>query len=58
MPQVQLKVTAYRCSRCKRVWVPRAKKAPAVCPSCKSPYWDKPIERLTTSLAAKARGKN
>ncbi|MFK4703363.1 ATP-binding protein [Roseateles asaccharophilus] len=32
-----------RCERCMHEWVPREKdKDPTVCPSCKSPYWDKP----------------
>lgn len=32
-----------RCERCTHEWVPREKdKDPTVCPSCKSPYWDKP----------------
>lgn len=32
-----------RCERCAHEWLPREKdKDPTVCPSCKSPYWDKP----------------
>lgn len=32
-----------RCERCAHEWLPRDKdKDPTVCPSCKSPYWNKP----------------
>lgn len=32
-----------RCYRCEHAWIPRdLKNKPAVCPRCKSPYWDKP----------------
>jgi hypothetical protein len=35
-------VPGYRCERCKHEWMPRNKeRAPKVCPSCKSPYWDR-----------------
>ena len=27
---------------CGHTWWPRTPEHPAVCPSCKSPYWDKP----------------
>ena len=40
MPTVR--ITAFKCARCEHVWVPRKKDRPTICPSCKSPYWDKP----------------
>lgn len=36
-------VMGYRCERCEHEWVPRMRdRAPMVCPTCKSPYWDRP----------------
>ena len=37
------RVMAYRCDRCKNEWLPRkiGARLPTVCPSCKSPYWNK-----------------
>jgi predicted Zn-ribbon and HTH transcriptional regulator len=38
---VELKVEGYRC-RCGHEWIARNKdERPRVCPSCKSPNWDK-----------------
>ncbi|MFH2020533.1 MAG: hypothetical protein ABIJ34_03910 [archaeon] len=32
-----------KCYRCNHIWVPREiEEKPAVCPACKSPYWDRP----------------
>ena len=42
MAKVKLEVWGYRCERCGHDWVPRNEPAPRVCPSCKSPYWDRP----------------
>lgn len=45
MPEIELKVDGYECNRCKHQWIPKQKgspKVPAVCPKCKSPYWNKP----------------
>ncbi len=43
MSKVQLLVWGYRCERCQHEWVPRDKaQEPRVCPSCKSPYWNRP----------------
>lgn len=55
MPVVRLR--GYRCLRCEHEWVPREDKLPKVCPRCKSHYWNKRVQRVTTSEAAKARGK-
>lgn len=36
-------VDANKCERCGHVWLPRnAEQEPKVCPSCKSPYWNRP----------------
>ena len=42
MGTIQKTVTFYVCERCGHEWYPRSEKKPTVCPSCKSPYWDKP----------------
>jgi hypothetical protein len=45
-----------RCSRCGYEWKPiDMTKKPRTCPNpkCKSPYWDRPIERESTSKAVK-----
>lgn len=32
-----------KCFRCNHAWIPRKRDdKSAVCPKCKSPYWDKP----------------
>lgn len=51
MPEVR--VRGYCCERCGHVWVPRLGRKPVICPKCKSPYWDRPVERLTVSQARK-----
>ena len=39
----RVKVSGFRCERCKHTWVPRHDSSePKVCPKCKSPYWDTP----------------
>jgi len=49
MPEVE--VSAYKCSRCGHIWMPRDISwreegvKPAVCPKCKSPYWDRPKKK-------------
>jgi len=42
MAKIILKVEGYKCERCGHEWIPRNKVNPIICPSCKSPYWDKP----------------
>ena len=43
MGKVTLSVEGYKCERCEHEWIPRNKTdEPAVCPKCKSPYWNKP----------------
>jgi len=36
-----------KCYRCGHKWVQREEERPAVCPRCKSPYWDKPKTKFT-----------
>jgi len=31
-----------RCLRCGHAWIPRTESKPALCPKCKSPYWNRP----------------
>ena len=35
---------AFECDRCSHAWIPRLKVdvEPAMCPNCKSAYWNKP----------------
>ncbi len=46
MPRVPITVMGFRCERCGHEWIPRGREMvernPAVCPACKSPYWDRP----------------
>jgi hypothetical protein len=40
-----------RCERCSHEWIPRdAAQEPAVCPKCKSPYWDRPRKSGTAPM--------
>lgn len=40
---VPITVMGYRCERCSHEWIPKdAENEPAVCPKCKSPYWNRP----------------
>ena len=41
MPDIKMTVKGYQCGRCGYKWVPRSEKRPAVCPSCRSVYWDR-----------------
>ena len=31
----------HNCKRCGHTWIPRSDNLPTICPSCKSPYWNK-----------------
>lgn len=43
MARVPITVMGYRCERCTHEWIPRdVGQEPAVCPKCKSPYWNRP----------------
>lgn len=45
MAKKEIKVYECRCERCKHEWITRTEETPVVCPKCKSPYWDKPLEK-------------
>ena len=56
MPRVQ--IWGYRCERCDHEWVPRDRdQDPKVCPSCKSPYWDRPRQSGTKADPKDAKKK-
>ena len=39
----EIKVYGCKCERCGHKWITRSEEIPIVCPKCKSPYWDKPL---------------
>jgi len=43
MAKKEIKVYECKCERCSHEWITRSEDVPVVCPSCKSPYWDKPL---------------
>lgn len=45
MAKIKMTVWGYRCERCGHEWLPRGVRVPIICPSCKTPYWDRPRER-------------
>ena len=51
MARVPITVMGYRCERCGHEWIPRntADDEPRVCPSCKSPYWNRPKKQKPMS---------
>lgn len=43
MARVPITIMGFRCERCEHEWLPRIpSRLPAVCPKCKSPYWNRP----------------
>jgi hypothetical protein len=51
MPRVPITLMGFRCERCAHEWIPRdLGQDPAVCPKCKSPYWDRPRRTGTPML--------
>jgi hypothetical protein len=47
-------MTDLKCERCEHGWTPRDEKAkPKTCPSCRSPYWDKPMTEYWKKMKAK-----
>lgn len=49
MPRVPITVMGYHCDRCGHEWIPKgAQNEPAVCPKCKSPYWNRPRRSMLT----------
>jgi len=45
MSKKEIKVYECKCERCGHSWITRSEDVPVVCPKCKSPYWNKPIEK-------------
>ncbi len=41
---VTIKINSLSCKRCGHKWIPR-KADIRICPSCKSPYWDRPKKK-------------
>ena len=51
MPRVPITVMGFRCERCAHEWIPRdVEQEPAVCPKCKSPYWNRPRKKVEAML--------
>ncbi len=56
----KITIEQLECLRCKHKWWPRVSdkgetEIPGTCSKCKSPYWDKPIERKSVSEARKKK---
>jgi hypothetical protein len=47
MARVPITVMGFKCERCEHEWIPRngSDGEPTVCPSCKSPYWNRPRKK-------------
>ena len=45
MSKKEIKLYECKCERCKHEWITRTEESPVVCPKCKSPYWDKPLNK-------------
>ena len=43
MSKKEIKMYECKCERCEHEWITRTEESPVVCPKCKSPYWDKPL---------------
>jgi len=44
MPEIEIKTKGYKCNKCNHTWIARKgqyDKLPALCPKCKTPYWNK-----------------
>jgi DNA-directed RNA polymerase subunit RPC12/RpoP len=49
---MQIRLLGFQCQRCGHQWRPRTKTPPVRCPSCKSPYWNRPRRKeLSQSLS-------
>ena len=56
MPKVEIRQMGFECLRCGRRWIPKVVgKKPLTCPKCRSPYWDKPVEREGVSESRKKK---
>jgi len=49
----EIKLPEFKCLRCDHPWNPRLAALPAVCPRCKSPYWNKPRSKKAGPVAKK-----
>ena len=48
MAKVPITVMGFRCERCDHEWIPiNSSREPAVCPKCKSPYWNRPRRKAS-----------
>jgi len=48
----------FTCNRCGHKWTPRENGEPKVCPSCKSPYWNKErIRNVAKPISVKTSKK-
>ena len=55
---VNVLISGHRCYRCGFEWRPKSFDAtPKVCPNCKNPYWDRPVEKIKISKTIKALRK-
>ena len=57
MPEVLVQSNGYECSRCGHQWVPRGESKPLTCPSCHSPYWDRPRRLVAEKKAEYKAGQ-
>lgn len=49
MARIPITVMGFRCERCEHEWIPKDyDQEPAVCPKCKSPYWNRPRKSMLT----------
>ena len=43
MPEIEIRIKVYMCSRCSHLWERRKREdkvVPITCPNCNSPYWN------------------
>jgi len=50
----RISINQLECLRCGKQWFPRISSdgevtEPKTCPECRSPYWDRPVERQSVS---------
>lgn len=55
-PTKRVTATLCRCTRCDHQWVARVPQ-PGRCAKCRTPYWNKEVERHGVSAAVKATRK-
>jgi|APSaa5957512535_1039671.scaffolds.fasta_scaffold89958_2 hypothetical protein len=56
----KVQIEQLECTRCDRKWWPRLDESgvsvlPKTCPKCKSPYWNKVLQRKSVSEARKKK---